>query len=278
MLRDLLRNIFGESDLPKKKLSDIDIEILDSKVFYFNQLSAFYQELFATEVAFFLEHVPIYFKKTKKSRHIELLVASSAVIVTFGHSFRYKSTLSSVVIVKEAVTRLPNGGFTSGEVRYKGSFVEMYLSESALINGFDNHNDKHNVGIHEFVHVLDIADGYMDGIPSLFMPLDLIEKWKELAVDEMKKIDASDSTIRDYGAVNDKEFLTVCSEYFFERPKKLEREHPKVYELLSDTFQQDPLKSYNFKRKERFAKKKEIGRNDLCHCGSGKKYKKCHLK
>ncbi|HJH15504.1 MAG TPA: SEC-C domain-containing protein, partial [Bilophila wadsworthia] len=23
--------------------------------------------------------------------------------------------------------------------------------------------------------------------------------------------------------------------------------------------------------------KKKIGRNDLCWCGSGKKYKKCHL-
>ncbi len=23
--------------------------------------------------------------------------------------------------------------------------------------------------------------------------------------------------------------------------------------------------------------KKELGRNDLCWCGSGKKYKKCHL-
>lgn len=275
MLIKLFNKIFN-SKPSEPFLSESDLLLLNENVFYFNQLSDENKERFATEVAFFLDHIPIYFQQVEATRLVELLVASSAVIVTFGHSFRYKKSLTSVTIVSGIVAKTHNG-FTTGEVRSNNSFKTMFLSEEVLIQGFKNTEDKHNVGIHEFVHILDVADGYMDGIPSLFMSHDIIHLWEELAENEIAKIKIDKSTIRDYGAANVQEFLTVCSEYFFERPQKLAEEHPEVYKLLSRTFKQNPQENYDFKIKKHFGKKKDIGRNDPCHCGSGKKYKKCCL-
>ena len=212
---NFLKNFFKAKKVTP--LNAIDKTILNSEVFFYNQLSLENKIIFEEEIAFFLHNVPIYFQEVKETRLLYLLVASSAVIVTFGHAFRYKKHITSVTIVNGVVTKL-QGAYTTGEVRFDSSFKTMYLSEQALVQGFKNNNDKKNVGIHEFVHVLDLADGQMDGIPSLFMQTELIEIWKKIAEDEMKNISVNNSTIRTNGATNNQEFFTVCSEYFFERP------------------------------------------------------------
>lgn len=49
-------------------------------------------------------------------------------------------------------------------------------------------------------------------------------------------------------------------------------------DTLEDALEKSPLGKNNglSPKNVRFQRKK-LGRNDLCHCGSGKKYKKCHL-
>jgi Mlc titration factor MtfA (ptsG expression regulator) len=275
MLGDFISNLFGSNSFSGDPLSIEDITLLQKHVFYYTQLPEHRKTDFEQQVSAFLVHVPIHFEEVNPTRLVEILVASSAVIVTFGHAFHYKNQLSKVVIVKAAVSKFESG-FTLGEVRYNGQFTDMYLSESALIQGFKNNNDKSNVGIHEFVHILDSADGVLDGLPTHFMSDELIKLWLKVAEDEMANIKADDSTIRAYGATNEQEFLTVCSEYFFERPEKLLEEHPEVYALLSRTFLQDPAETYDFQHKANFGKDKiKVERNDPCPCGSGKKYKKC---
>lgn len=275
MLGDFISNLFGSNSFSGDPLSIEDITLLQEHVFYYTQLPEHRKTDFEQQVSAFLAHVPIHFEEVNPTRLVEILVASSAVIVTFGHAFHYKNQLSKVVIVKAAVSKFESG-FTLGEVRYNGQFTDMYLSESALIQGFKNNNDKSNVGIHEFVHILDSADGVLDGLPTHFMSDELIKLWLKVAEDEMANIKADDSTIRAYGATNEQEFLTVCSEYFFERPEKLLEEHPEVYALLSRTFLQDPAETYDLQHKANFGKDKiKVERNDPCPCGSGKKYKKC---
>lgn len=277
MLGDFISSLFGNNSLHGEPLSIEDIALLQEHVFYYAQLPEHRKTDFEQQVSAFLAHVSVHFDDVEPSRLVELLVASSAVIVTFGHAFHYKNQLSKVVIVKAAVSKFESG-FTLGEVRYNGHFTDMYLSESALIQGFKNNNDKSNVGIHEFVHILDSADGVLDGLPTCFMSAELIKLWMKVAEDEMANIKADESTIRAYGATNEQEFLTVCSEYFFERPEKLIEEHPEVYALLSRTFLQDPAETYDFQDKANFGKDKtKVDRNDPCPCGSGKKYKKCCL-
>lgn len=259
-------------------LNEKDKDLLAQNVYYYHQLNAESKVNFEQEIACFLSKTPIYFQEVEKSRLLELLVAASAVIVTFGQAFCYKKHLTSVSIVKGVVNETVDG-YTTGEVHFQNSFKTMYLSEQALLQGFKNTNDKKNVGIHEFVHILDAADGYVDGVPELFIPHRLIAKWKKLAKNEMPKIEKDNSSIRAYGATNVQEFLTVCSEYFFERPKKLQKEHPDVYTILSSTFQQNLKEKYKSETKKQFQQQKQkVGRNSPCPCGSGKKYKRCCIK
>lgn len=103
----------------------------------------------------------------------------------------------------------------------------------------------YNVVIHEFAHVLDMADGVPDGMPVL--PNDIrAEEWR-LVIGEAYEalcaaVDADQITAVDpYGASSEDEFFAVASEAFFVAPDGLQSEHPAVYALLQRYFKQDPL-------------------------------------
>jgi len=112
----------------------------------------------------------------------------------------------------------------------------MIISKPALHLGFSRQAGPKNVGIHEFVHLLDKADGSIDGIPENLLDQQFTIPWIKLIKEEMEEIMEGDSIIRPYGATNEAEFLSVVSEYFFNQPKKLERKHPELYGLIRAHF------------------------------------------
>jgi Mlc titration factor MtfA (ptsG expression regulator) len=102
----------------------------------------------------------------------------------------------------------------------------------------------YNVVIHEFAHVLDMADGLADGVPLL--PPDLpLAAWKATLHDEFERfgqrVDAEEETALDpYGASSEEEFFAVASEAFFVSPDAMKREHPALYGMLCRFYLQDP--------------------------------------
>lgn len=82
----------------------------------------------------------------------------------------------------------------------------------------------------------------------------------------INQVEQEKSNINDYAATNSAEFFAVSSEYFFERPKMLKRKHSKLYNGLSQFYQQNlaELKADIKPRKNRFFP-----------CGSQKTYKRC---
>ena len=95
----------------------------------------------------------------------------------------------------------------------------MILSKPALRNGYNKKHSSHNVGIHEFVHLLDKADGHTDGIPQFVLRNKEIQPWMDLVSEEIQNILKGQSIINPYGATNEAEFFSVASEYFFMQPK-----------------------------------------------------------
>jgi Mlc titration factor MtfA (ptsG expression regulator) len=147
---------------------------------------------------------------------------------------------------------------------------KMILSKKALRHGFKNEADKKNTAIHEFIHLIDKSDGVIDGIPSALMSHQYSIPWIDLINKKINEIHEGDSDINPYGGTNKEEFFAVAGEYFFERPRLLEKKHPELYKLLEQVFAQD-MKS----RKMGKFKHSEIGRNEPCTCGSGEKFKRC---
>jgi len=107
-------------------------------------------------------------------------------------------------------------------------------------------SEGYNVVIHEFAHVLDMADGVADGVPLL--PPDLPrEHWlATLAADYgafAARVDAGEDTALDpYGAQAPEEFFAVASEALFVDPQRLRAEHPALHEMLARFYRVDPAR------------------------------------
>ena len=102
----------------------------------------------------------------------------------------------------------------------------------------------YNVVIHEFAHVLDMADGTPDGVPVL-ADRAAREAWIQVIDAEYvafcERVDAGLDTLLDpYGAESVDEFFAVASEVFFVAPDEMKLEHPELYALLAGYYQQDP--------------------------------------
>ena len=101
-----------------------------------------------------------------------------------------------------------------------------------------------NVVIHEFAHMLDMRAGEADGVPPL-PSREARERWIEVFDAEFdrfcKQVDAGRETFLDpYASEHEAEFFAVASEAFFESPNALKREFPRLYELFTGFYRQDP--------------------------------------
>ena len=114
----------------------------------------------------------------------------------------------------------------------------------------------YNVVIHEFAHVLDMADGVADGVP-LLPPEWPRSEWLATLTDEFERFvaqveaasDTGASTALDpYGAEGIEEFFAVASEAFFVNPQTLRDEHPALYRMFARFYQQDPAEDIQPKR------------------------------
>lgn len=247
--------------------------ILLKNVVYYNVLSKEEKDLFEYKVQEFLLNCRVTGIETTVDITDKLLVASSAVIPIFKfEGWRY-SNIDEVLLYpamfnEKFETQGPDrqilGMVGSGYMEGK-----MVLSKPALRHGFKNETDKKNTAIHEFVHLIDKTDGIIDGIPALLLEKQYTIPWIDLMGKKIDEIYASKSDINPYGGTNRQEFFSVASEYFFERPKLLARNHPELYALLEKIFRQDmDSKSLN-------KKLNQISRNSPCPCNSGRKFKKC---
>ena len=220
-----------------------------------------------------------------------LLVAASALIPVWGFPDWQYAHLGEVLIVPDAWTLnndpekeiKPLHGLLLGSVQGFQNQHYVRLSKAALLQGFRDATDRQNVGIHEFAHLVDEADGVIDGVPRAALPPALLQPWTALMHREIAAIRADKSEINPYAATNEAEFFAVVTEYFFEKPEKLQAHHPKLYYLLTQAFHQNPEKRLlGMSTSPRqwlntLRGRHRVGRNSLCPCGSGRKYKECHL-
>lgn len=102
----------------------------------------------------------------------------------------------------------------------------------------------YNVVIHEFAHVLDMADGAADGVPLL--PAGLARSaWLAVLEPDFERFCQrterdEDTALDPYGASGIDEFFAVASEAFFVAPQAMRAEHAALYALFMRFYAQDP--------------------------------------
>ncbi len=256
--------------------------ILQRDVSYFRTLDNLEQARFREEVAIFLNEKRITGIKTSIDDTVKVLVAASAIIPVFGFPGWEWDQISEVLIYPTTFNEqydIERGNRDVLGMVGRGAMNRMMiLSKPELLQGFRAAQDRKNVGIHEFAHLLDKSDGAVDGVPSVGLSRSIVTPWLKLIHQEMGNIRAGHSDINPYGLKTEAEFFSVASEYFFENPTKMKHKHPELYAMLEQVFHQNP--QAQFKKSLMSMVKPEagrLGRNTPCPCGSGRKYKQCCL-
>lgn len=257
---------------PTSQWQHLWTDFLSQKVAFYRVLSEQDRTLFHQRVLLFLQTTAIEAGQFEVNDEDRLLVAASAIIPVWGFPKWHYFNLKAVFLLpgpfnKQFECGMPDSSI-SGMVGTGPMAGKMALSRPHLYLGFENSKDKHNVGIHEFAHLVDMADGDCDGFPERLRKFQFSIPWFDLIEKKTTEIYNNQSNIRDYGATNKAEFFAVASEYFFERPKMLKTKHPQLYESLSAFYQQDVLS---------ISEDIKIRKKASCPCGSGKRYKRCCL-
>ncbi len=223
-----------------KPFTDAEREILQKHVLFYQKLNEEEKVEFEKRVHHFLQNVTVTGVKTEIEDMDRVFVAAGAIIPVFAFKGWEYRNINEVLIYPGSFNRdyeiegkdLNTLGMVGG-----GAMNNiMILAKNSLRNGFLNTTDKSNVAIHEFVHLVDKDDGYVDGCPETLLPYKYALPWLKRIHHEIALIHEKESDLNPYGATNEAEFLAVAAEYFFERPELMQRKNPELYKELERVF------------------------------------------
>lgn len=216
----------------KKPFPELWRKILQDRVNFYNRLTRDEKTEFERKVHVFLLNVRIRGMETEVSHEDKILIAAGAVIPVFRFSSWNYANLKEVQLYPDQFQIPDSNQMAHGLVGWGAKEGTVMLSRKSIHDGFHDNTDNKNVVIHEFIHVLDMQDGKIDGVLGNSMnDVDLMP-WLHIINIKMNEIDFGTSSIREYGAANRAEFLAVVSEFFFENPERLRVEHPGLYNAL----------------------------------------------
>jgi Mlc titration factor MtfA (ptsG expression regulator) len=208
---------------------------------HYERLSPPLRERFERDLRLFLLDKRITGVGVEVNDDLRVLVAASAVTLSLGWDDFEWDVLTEVLLYPENFDR--DYGFENADLAGQAHpWGTVILSVPALYESFEQADDAFHVGLHEFAHLVDLADdSRMEGIPA---GLDeaRARQWVAIAEKEMALLRkrGDRSVIDDYGADEPAEFLAVAVEAFFEASQSVRAEHPELYRFLAGYFAQDP--------------------------------------
>ena len=169
-----------------------------------------------------------------------VVVAAAAVRLIMHLDMSYYDDLTEIIVYPHDYHHPESEAVIFGEAQVWGTVV---LSWPAVVHGMKNRRDGHDTALHEFAHVLDVADGAFDGTPELHRFGDY-RTWGRVMSKEYAKlrhdVRRRKTVMREYGATDEAEFFAVASETFFEKPRQLKEKAPELYEELARFYQVEP--------------------------------------
>lgn len=183
---------------------------------------------------------------------IKVTIAAQACILILGHADHIYPGLRTILVYPHAFrarfkSYQPDGSVIEGTQTRLGeswSRGAVILSWNDVIKGASDMHDGSNLVFHEFAHQLDYDSGATEGLDT-FSKLSSYIPWARMLSREyqqlLQEIKKKHQPLLDaYGAKNPAEFFAVATEYFFEKPVQLKKQHPELYQQLSWFYQQDP--------------------------------------
>ncbi len=188
---------------------------------------------------------------------IRVVIAAEACLLILGLPHDLFHKLVTILIYPSTVITPPAqvGVFTqspflgqqriaiSGQAFMRGPVILVW---DAVKRGARHPETGHNVVYHEFAHILDMLDGVANGTPELHSR-DQYQIWAQVFSEEFlalrrDAVHGKKTFLDPYGATNEAEFFAVATEYFFDKPIKMQRTHKVLYDVLAGFYLQDTAK------------------------------------
>lgn len=209
----------------------------------------FYRELNQTDKDKFEERMRDFLARTKVTgvdgvivHDVDLVfIAASAIIPLFGYlNWRYNNLNEVLLYAGTFSKKYEMDGPDRNVLGMVGDGVmnrEMILSQPALRAGYLYPDNAHNTAIHEFAHLIDKADGAIDGVPQYLLDKETTKTWKSYMHIYIRAIKEGYTDINPYGATSEGEFFAVVSEYYFKQPQIFKEQYPEMYHMLRKMYQ-----------------------------------------
>lgn len=181
----------------------------------------------------------------------KVIIAFYACLMRLGFELGEKDNVSTIIVYPEHF--IVDDSHTSGGIHHtRTTVLEGQSSNGTVVISWQDiaqniaEQDKDNVIIHEFAHELDFEDGIADGTPLL--ENSNYKKWSDVFskafttlrnVEELQGHSEGLVLLGNYALTNEAEFFAVCSERFFETPKRFKKYFPDVYEELKRFYRID---------------------------------------
>ena len=181
---------------------------------------------------------------------IRVTIAAQACLLLIGRKHSVYPRLKTILVYPHTYVSGRKGvlGGDNGEGARLGESWGcgvVVLSWNSVDGGASNFEDGHNVTLHEFAHQLDQETGAADGAPFLSNRSAYGAWGRVLSADYAqlcaKTTRGKQDVMDDYGATNPAEFFAVATETFFEKPRQLQKDHPKLYAELQGYYQVNPI-------------------------------------
>lgn len=204
--------------------------VLRTQFSFYNKLSGKHKRQF--------EHRVATFSKTKNfigrdGFQIEdtqkILISAVGCMLSFGRKNYNYGLIEAVLVYPKEFYSKANDAFHKGEFNPKHKVLA--LSWEDFEKGYEITNDNLNLGIHEFMHAMQLeAMTGKDPDSARFMK-HFKNILRRLTNQELK--DKLDNTrfFRAYAFTNQYEFMAVLAEYFFESPTELKQHFPELYKF-----------------------------------------------
>jgi len=210
---------------------------LENSFLYYKNLNPSLKQRFVQRTSFFIREKKFVPRQgLVMTSKIRILISACAIQVTFGLDSYSLDTFEYVIVYPTIYESPSTKKMHKGETNLSGFIC---LSWKHVVEGIENPNDNYNLGIHEWTHALRFnginflqTDYFFDGY---------INKWVSASMQEYNKLRTGKKSIfRRYGAANIHEFLSVCTEHFFESPEQFQKDAPDFFDEMCILLNQIP--------------------------------------
>lgn len=211
-----------------RKLKPTQLAILSDEFEFYSKLTPKQRLQFQHRLSRFLGDKKFIARgEFELTERMKVLIGAVGCMVSFGRKNYEYSLIDFILVYPEEFFSNLNQNFHKGEFNPRER--ALVLSWKHFEKGYKISNDKLNLGIHEFMHAMQLESKKSRDIDSNRFSKQFQNILKQLTDEEVRARLDETKFFRNYAFTNQYEFMAVLAEYFFEAPKELESHFPIIY-------------------------------------------------